>query len=59
MLDALITRLPATERAAYVLHDVEGMSDASVAIDLLMTEAEMRQRLHNARLQLRAMWLAE
>lgn len=34
MLETLIARLPDTERVAYVLHDVEGASDESIAAHL-------------------------
>ncbi|MEW6207269.1 MAG: sigma factor-like helix-turn-helix DNA-binding protein [Acidobacteriota bacterium] len=59
VLDVIIAQLPSTERAAYVLRYVEGMSDAAVAIRLRVTKAAIRRLLHKARLQLRELWLVQ
>lgn len=59
LLDSLIGRLPDPERAVYVLHDVEGVSDASVAVHLQISEAETRRYLRNARLELRRLWRSQ
>ena len=56
MLDRLIARLPATERVVFVLHDVEGVSDAAAATYLQMTKTAMRRFLSKARLELRRLW---
>lgn len=56
LLDALIVRLPDVERIAFVLHDVEGVGDASIAIHLRMSETETRRYRSKARLELLRLW---
>jgi DNA-directed RNA polymerase specialized sigma24 family protein len=59
LLDLLIAQLPEAERVAYVLHDVEGLSDEAVAIHLRVNREAERRHLNRARLALRRLWLAQ
>ena len=52
-LDAAVAALPPTLRAAFLLRDVEGLSTADAAEALGISEANLKVRLHRARLQLR------
>ncbi len=52
-LDAAIAALPPTRRAAFLLRDVEGLSTSDAAEALGISEANLKVRLHRARLQLR------
>lgn len=56
VLDGLIARLPEIDRVVYVLHDVEGVNDGAIAVQLQITELAMRQHLSKARLELRRLW---
>lgn len=57
-LEALIARLPNRLRIAFVLHDIEGLSDTAVAAHLHTDKAEARRLINAARLELRGIWLA-
>lgn len=59
LLDLLIAQLPEAERMAYVLHDVEGLTDEAVAIHLRMSREAVRHYLGSARLALRRLWLSQ
>ncbi len=52
-LDAAIAALPESQRAAFLLRDVEGLSTAETAEALGLSEAAVKVRLHRARLALR------
>lgn len=52
-LDAAIAALTETQRAVFLLRDVEGLSTAETAEALGLTEAAVKVRLHRARLALR------
>ena len=52
-LDAAIQALPPSLRAAFLLRDVEGLTTAEAAEALGLTEANLKVRLHRARLLLR------
>jgi RNA polymerase sigma-70 factor, ECF subfamily len=52
-LEAAIAALPHTLRAAFLLRDSEGLSTAEAAEALGISEANLKVRLHRARLQLR------
>lgn len=56
-LEGLIARLPDRLRVPYVLRDVEGLSDSDIATRLRFDKAEVRRRVHRARLELRRLWL--
>ncbi len=47
-------RLPASQRAVFTLHDIEGWSSAEVADALQLTEGYQRVLLHRARSRVRA-----
>ena len=53
----LIVRLPDHMRAAFVLHDVEGLSDSAIAERLFIERETVRRRVHAARIELRTLWL--
>lgn len=55
-LDAAAARLPAGLRAAFVLHDVEGLSAAAVAGHLRVEESEARRLVREARVELRGLY---
>lgn len=57
-LDALAARLPDDLRAAFVLHDREGLSALAVAGHLHVEEADARLLIRDARLALRRLWLS-
>lgn len=52
-LDEAVAALPHTLRAAFLLRDVEGLTTAEAAEALGLSEANLRVRLHRARLALR------
>jgi RNA polymerase sigma-70 factor (ECF subfamily) len=52
-LEGAIGALPPALRAAFLLRDVEGLSTAEAAEALGISEANLKVRLHRARLQLR------
>jgi RNA polymerase sigma-70 factor (ECF subfamily) len=52
-LEEAIGALPPTLRAAFLLRDVEGLTTAQAAEALGITEANLKVRLHRARLALR------
>jgi RNA polymerase sigma-70 factor (ECF subfamily) len=52
-LERAITELPHAQRAAFLLRDVEGLTTAEAAEALGLSEANLKVRLHRARLQLR------
>lgn len=56
-LDGLIAELPDGLRVVYVLREGEGLSDADIAIRLRFDRAEVRRRVHDARLELHRLWL--
>jgi len=56
---AAIAALEPAQREVLVLRDLEGLSGAATAAALGLTEANMKTRLHRARLALRAALLKE
>jgi RNA polymerase sigma-70 factor (ECF subfamily) len=54
-LEQAIARLPDGSRAAFVLHDVEGLEHREVAEILGVSEGTSKSQLHKARLKLREM----
>ena len=52
---AALTRLPETQRSAFVLRDLEDLPTSEVAVILGIEPAAVRQRVHRARLVLRGM----
>jgi RNA polymerase sigma-70 factor (ECF subfamily) len=48
-LEAAIAKVPAPNRAALLLRDVEGLSTRETAVALELTEAAVKVRLHRAR----------
>jgi RNA polymerase sigma-70 factor (ECF subfamily) len=54
-LEQAIARLPDGSRAAFVLHDVEGLDHKEVAAVLGVSEGTSKSQLHKARLKLRDM----
>ncbi|HEX2342054.1 MAG TPA: sigma-70 family RNA polymerase sigma factor [Vicinamibacterales bacterium] len=54
-LEHAIARLPDGSRAAFVLHDVEGLDHKEVAAVLGVSEGTSKSQLHKARLKLREM----
>jgi RNA polymerase sigma-70 factor (ECF subfamily) len=53
VLSAAIDELPADYRTAFLLHDVEGLSNPEIAQTLHVTLAAIKSRVHRARLFLR------
>jgi RNA polymerase sigma-70 factor (ECF subfamily) len=53
-LERAIGALPAGYRAAFVLHDVEGLAHQEIAEALGVSEGTSKSQLHRARLRLRA-----
>jgi RNA polymerase sigma-70 factor (ECF subfamily) len=53
ILGAAISELPADYRTAFVLHDVEGLSNLEIAETLHVTVSAIKSRVHRARLFLR------
>jgi RNA polymerase sigma-70 factor (ECF subfamily) len=53
-LERAIAALPAGYRAAFVLHDVEGLGHREIAEALGVSEGTSKSQLHRARLRLRA-----
>jgi RNA polymerase sigma-70 factor (ECF subfamily) len=58
-LDHAIARLPEGSRAAFVLHDVEGLDHREVAAVLGVSEGTSKSQVHKARLRLREMLKSE
>jgi RNA polymerase sigma-70 factor (ECF subfamily) len=54
-LDRAIAQLPAGCRAAFVLHDVEGLEHGEVAEVLGIAEGTSKSQVHKARMRLRAL----
>ena len=54
VLRAAIDELPEEHRAAFLLHDVEGLSNIEIARTLQLKAATVKSRVHRARLFLRA-----
>ena len=54
-LERAIARLPAGCRAAFLLHDVEGLEHREVAEVLGVSEGTSKSQVHKARMKLRAM----
>jgi RNA polymerase sigma-70 factor (ECF subfamily) len=52
-LERAIAELPHAQRAAFLLRDVEGLTTAQAADALGLSEANLKVRLHRARLRLR------
>ena len=52
-LERAVVQLPATERMIYLLHDAERYSETRVAYLLGLSEDEVRDGLHQARLRMR------
>jgi RNA polymerase sigma-70 factor (ECF subfamily) len=57
-LERAIQRLPAGYRAAFLLHDVEGLEHKEVGSILGITEGTSKSQVHKARMKLRTL-LAE
>ena len=57
-LDELTAQLPDGLRAVFVLHDCEGLSAHTVAAHLRLGEADVRRLLHEARMEMRRLWLS-
>lgn len=58
-LAVLTNKLPDDLRLAFVLHDIEGLSNQAVARHLRSDEADVRKLVRNARLALRRLWLSQ
>ena len=58
-LERALARLPEGCRAAFVLHDVEGLEHREVAEVLGIAEGTSKSQVHKARLRLRAMLAGE
>jgi RNA polymerase sigma-70 factor (ECF subfamily) len=54
-LERALARLPDGCRAAFVLHDVEGLEHREVAAILGIAEGTSKSQVHKARLKLRAL----
>ena len=54
-LERAVVQIPATERMAFLLHDVEGYDHARIAKTLGITEDESKQAVFQARLLVREM----
>ena len=54
-LERALTQLPAGCRAAFLLHDVEGLEHREVAVALGIAEGTSKSQVHKARLRLRAL----
>lgn len=54
-LERALARLPAGCRAAFVLHDIEGLEHREVADALGIAEGTSKSQVHKARLRLRAL----
>ena len=54
VLHAVIDELPEDHRVAFLLHDVEGLSNPEIAESLQLKPATMKSRVHRARLFLRS-----
>lgn len=57
--ESLIEQLPDIMRIALVLRDREGLSDFAIANHLRISETDVRRLLHQARMELRRMWLTK
>jgi RNA polymerase sigma-70 factor (ECF subfamily) len=49
-----LSRLPETQRAVLLLHDLQGYTDQEIAVELSITLQNAKIRLHRARAGLRA-----
>jgi RNA polymerase sigma-70 factor (ECF subfamily) len=58
-LERALAQLPEGCRAAFVLHDVQGLEHREVAQALGIAEGTSKSQVHKARLRLRALLLAE
>lgn len=58
-LEALTDRLPDDLRVAFVLSDLEGLDNQTVARHLRVDEPAVRKLINNARLALRRLWLSQ
>lgn len=58
-LEALTDRLPDDLRIAFVLSDLEGLDNQTVARHLRVDEPAVRKLINNARLALRRLWLSQ
>jgi RNA polymerase sigma-70 factor (ECF subfamily) len=54
-LERALTKLPEGCRAAFVLHDIEGLEHREVAEVLGNAEGTSKSQVHKARLRLRAL----
>ena len=52
-MERAVVQIPATERLAFLLHDVEGYSVGKVANLLGLTDNEVKEAVHQARLLMR------
>ena len=52
-MERAVVQIPATERLAFLLHDVEGYDAAKVASLLGLTDNEVKEAVHQARLLMR------
>jgi RNA polymerase sigma-70 factor (ECF subfamily) len=52
-LEEAVTQLPPTERAIFLMHDVEGYDHARIGRTIGLSAEESRTGLHQARLRLR------
>lgn len=59
MLKELTVKLPDELRIAFVLRDMEGLSDLDVAKHLRVHESDVRALIKRARMELRRLWLAQ
>lgn len=58
-LNALTYQLPDELRVAFVLHDMEGLSDQAISKLLQLDETVLRRLIARARLELRRLWLSQ
>lgn len=56
LVETLLDRLSPTVRAALVLHELEGLEYAEVAVVLGIPVGTVRSRIHAARQQFRSLW---
>ena len=59
MLEALTNKLPDNLRVAFVLRDLEGLDNQTVARHLRVDELTVRKLINDARLALRRLWLSQ
>lgn len=58
-LEALTNRLPDNLRVAFVLRDLEGLDNQTVARHMRVDEPAVRKLINTARLALRRLWLSQ